>query len=254
MTSGTNYCHILRIEPHPGNIRADLGDVTELADSIREQGILQPLIVEPKPGSPGRYILLAGHRRHAAAQLAGLIEVPIVVTAQRGPGHAIEVMLVENCQRRDLGPVEKAEAMGRLRDLHHYSQARIARAIGLSQSTVTYYLSLLELSAASREKVRAGDLPMGDAIAAVRRTRKRQRKAAGGAPVGAEWEPDHFTGKHPLARKAAALCEAREHTMRRRIGRVACGQCWETVIRQDEQLVQALATAPAEGKFMAAAS
>jgi ParB family chromosome partitioning protein len=144
-------------------------------------------------------------------------------------------MLVENCMRRDLGPVEKAEAMGALRN-YGLTAAAIARRTGLSDATVGYYLSLLELDDAARKQVRDGRIPVGEAIAAVRRVRARQRSRRGQPRQGPAWEPDHLDARHPLARKANAMCDAREHTMRRRIGKVACGQCWETVIRQDEQL------------------
>jgi len=226
---------VLRILPHPGNIRGDAGDVRELAASIGKQGILQPLVVQPHPGRHGQFVVLAGHRRLAAAKLAGLGEVPVVVREAAGPARAIEVMLVENCQRRDLGPVEKAEAMGRLRG-HNYTATQIAERTGLALSTVTNYLALLELSASSLDRIREGTLSAADGLAAVRATRAHRRKQNGGPQVGAQWEADHFTAGHGLARKARALCEAREHTLRRRIGRTACGQCWETVIRQDEQL------------------
>jgi ParB family transcriptional regulator, chromosome partitioning protein len=236
----SDFASVLRIDPHPSNVRDDLGDLADLAESIRSQGILQPIIVQPNPRKHGCYVVLGGHRRLAAAKLAGLDEVPIVVREAAGAAKAIEVMLVENCQRADLNPMDKAEAIGQLRK-HGYSQTAIGRAIGLSGATVSYYLSLLELDGPSRERVRASEVSAAMAIAAVRGTRKRRRKKSGAAPMGARWEPDYLNATHPLARKADAMCRAREHTMRRRIGKVACGQCWETVIRQDEQLAQRVA-------------
>ena len=227
--------HLSRIEPHPSNIREDLGDLAELTASVRVHGILQPLVVQPHPSRDGAYQLLAGHRRLAAAKRARLEVVPVVVRAAQPPAHAIEIMLIENCQRRDLSPVDKAEAMGALRN-HGLTATEIGRRTGLSGSTVGYFLSLLELDDASRQRIKDGQVSVGDGIEAVRLSRQRARKTTGRAKPGATWEPDHFTGGHPLARKAARLCDLREHTMRRRIGRVACGQCWETVIRQDEQI------------------
>lgn len=231
-----DYVSVYRIDPHPANVREDLGDVTDLVASIEAQGVLQPLVVQPAPGRPGRYVILAGHRRFAAAKKAGLEEVPVVVREQAGPAKAIEVMLVENCQRSDLNPMDKAVAMGKLRTLG-YTQSRIARSVGLSDATVSYYLSLLELDAGSQERVRSSEVSAATAVAAVRGFRAKRRKKSGGAPMGPVWEPDFLCTTHPLARKAGALCAAREHTARRRIGKVACGQCWETVIRQDEQVV-----------------
>ncbi|WP_101784253.1 ParB/RepB/Spo0J family partition protein [Nonomuraea indica] len=227
-----------RIHDHPGNIRDDIGDITELAASIRAQGLLQPITVRPHPNMPGQYELLAGHRRRAAALQAGLKIVPAVVRFDVRDAAAIEVMLVENVQRRDLNPLEKAEAIGKLRE-QGYSGALISTRTGIAEGTVSYLLALLELDDASKERVRSGELSVTDAVAAVRRLRKKARKAkaSGSAVQPWSWEPDYLAKTHPLARKAARLCEAREHTTRRRIGQTACGQCWESVIRADERVV-----------------
>jgi ParB family transcriptional regulator, chromosome partitioning protein len=242
-----DYVHISRLREHPHNIREDLGDLDELAASIQAQGILQPLVVQPHPTQARVYEVIAGHRRLAAARIAGLEEIPVVVRARAASGSAapaLEAMLVENCMRRDLGPVEKAEVMGALRN-HGLTVTQIARRTGLSDATVGYYLSLLELDDGARKQVRDGRIPVGEAIAAVRRVRARQRGKQGKRRQGPVWEPDHFDARHPLARKANAMCDAREHTMRRRIGRVACGQCWETAIRQDQDLtVRTLRSVP----------
>lgn len=233
-----------RIHDHPGNIRDDLGDLDELTASIKAQGLLQPVTVRPHPGRKGHYQLLAGHRRRAAALLAGLDTVPAVIRYDVGDAAVVEVMLVENVQRRDLNPMEKAEALGRLRDHEGYSGALISARTGIPQGSVSASLSLLELDDASKERVRTGELSVTDALKAIRRLRKKAReaRAAGSAVQPWSWEPDYLTKTHPLAKKAARLCEAREHTTRRRIGQTACGQCWETVIRQDERVAIAAAT------------
>lgn len=228
-----------RIHDHPDNIRDDIGDVSELAASIRAQGLLQPVTVRPLPGKRGDYELLAGHRRRAAAILAGLATVPAVIRHDVDDTGVIEVMLVENVQRRDLNPIEKAEALGRLRD-QGYSGALISARTGISQGSISYFLALLELDDDTKERVRTGELTVTDAVNAVRRLRKKAReaKAAGSSSIQPwSWEPDYLAKTHPLAKRAARLCEAREHTTRRRIGQTACGQCWETVIRQDERVV-----------------
>lgn len=227
-----------RIHDHPDNIRDDLGDVSDLAASIRAQGVLQPVTVRPLPGKTGDYELLAGHRRRAAAVLAGLATVPAVVRHEVDDAGVIEVMLVENVQRRDLNPMERAEALGRLRE-QGYSGALISTRTGIPEGSVSASLALLELDEESRERVRTGELTATDALHAVRRLRKKAReaRAAGSAVQPWSWEPDYLAKTHPLARKAARLCEAREHTTRRRIGQTACGQCWESVIRADERVV-----------------
>ncbi len=238
--TGQKYVHIDRIHAHPGNIRSDLGDLTETAASMRVHGVLQPIVVQPHPQIGGTWQVLAGHRRLAAARLADRDQVPVIIRRPPPGVAAEELMLVENCHRRDLPAMDKAEAMGALRG-RGYTAARIARSIGLAESTVSSYLALLDLAPAAQARVRSGELSAADAIAAVRRVRKRQRARDGKPAVGGgEWEPDHFTTAHPLTRKARAMCEAREHSMRRRVGKIACGQCWETVIRADERTAHAV--------------
>lgn len=236
-TPGQSSALVSRVHPHPGNIRSEIGDLGETVASIRAHGILQPLAVEPLPGKPGHWQVLAGHRRLAAAKAAGLQSVPITVR-EPGDSEPEELMLVENCHRQDLSIMDKAEAMGTLRS-KGYSVAKIARSTGFAEGTVYNYTALLDLAPQTREMVRDGRLSAIDALAGVRRARRQQRKRDGKAAAGTLWEPDHFTGQHPLARAARKLCDAREHTMRRRVGRIACGQCWETAIRQDERTVGA---------------
>jgi ParB family chromosome partitioning protein len=132
--------------------------------------------------------------------------------------------------------MEKAEAMDML-SRRGYSQTEIGRRTGLTPSTVSYYLSLMALAPETQEKVRSGALSAADAVKAVRTVRRQDRQNRTGSKVNNfEWEPDYLATTHPLARKAARMCDAREHGMRRRIG-PACGQCWETVIRLDERIV-----------------
>jgi ParB/RepB/Spo0J family partition protein len=234
--SQINLMHVSRIRPHPGNVRDSLGDLSGLVESIKAHGILQPIVIEPTPLHGAQFQIIAGHRRYAAAKRAGLDMVPVTFRTAREDVEPEELMLVENLQRTDLNPMDKAEAMGKLK-AKGYSAARIAKSIGLAEPTVYQYLTMLSLDEASRAKIRAGDVAMSTVTAAIRETRKRQRTREGKPQMGpGEWEADHFTSQHPLAKKAKALCEAREHTMRRRVGKTACGQCWETVIRADERI------------------
>lgn len=255
MNHRTTILHISALKPHPSNVREGLGDTSDLTASIRAQGILQPLTVVPDPADSRCYLVIAGNRRLAAAQRARLDQIPVIIRRDAlTPAQVTEVMLVENLQRTDLGPMEKAAGMGRLRTAG-YTNKRIAESIGVTDATVSTYLALLELSRDSQDRVGRGLLPVADAVAAVRKVRARERERNGSKPHGAEltWEPDHFTGQHPLARAAARLCDAREHNLRRRIGKTACGQCWETAIRQDEGIAsRALAdSAPAVPSFLA---
>ena len=229
--------HISRIDPHPANVREGLGDLTGLRDSIRVHGILQPLVVQPHPDKPRRYQLLAGHRRLAAfkriaANTAGLDMVPCVVRkppAGASAARAIEIMLVENCQRRDLSPVEKAEAMGALLN-HGLTAADIARRTGLHPSTVSGTLALLDLDETTRARIEAGTVRVTDALRAVRQTRKAARR--GGAPARRRFRLS-LTGSTAGTGCASAASAMSGHTRRPLIGSVACGRCWEQAIRED---------------------
>ncbi|HEX4830936.1 MAG TPA: ParB/RepB/Spo0J family partition protein [Trebonia sp.] len=235
--AGQGQALISRVHPHPDNIREVLGDLEETTASIRAHGILQPLLVEPMPDMPGHWRVIGGHRRLAAGKAAGLQAVPITVREPDGTPPE-ELMLIENCHREGVTSIDKAEAMGKLRN-RGYSVARIAKRTGFAEPTIYTYLALLDLDGKTRQMVRDGRLTVTDALAGVRRVRKQRRRRAGRPEVGPLWEPDHFTGQHQLARLARKLCDARQHTARRRVGKVACGQCWETVIREDERTVKA---------------
>lgn len=136
----------------------------ELADSIREQGLIQPLIVRALPGSPPRWELIAGERRWRAAQRAGLRDVPVVVK-DVASDEAFEMALVENLQRQDLDPIETALAYRRLLDEHRYTHEQIASRIGKDRSTVSNTLRLLQLPSDVAELVIARRLSEGHARA-----------------------------------------------------------------------------------------
>lgn len=232
-----------RLVNHPDNPpeRLDFESVSELADSIREHGILQPLVVTEHLTDPDCWTILAGHRRAAAARLAGLQQVPCVV--RHGLDEAVDeqvvVMLVENCQRKDLAPMERAEMLGVLRDKQGLSLVEISRRTGLSASRVSESLSLLELDGETRERVRAGAVGVGQATQAVRQVRTAARngsvvgKVQAKRPRKVSVEPAHFTNKHPLAQLVLRLCD-HSSAHRPMVGGVGCGQCWERVIRDDE--------------------
>lgn len=239
--SRTSILHIGYLAPHPDNIRDELGDLAETVASIRVHGIVQPLVVVPRLDKIGYYHVIAGNRRYAAARIARLEQIPVVIRRDiETPEQVAEIMLVENCHRADLNPMEKAAAMGKLR-AGGMTSLQIAKAIGMSDATVCQYLALLELPASEQEKVRRREISAHTGYLVAARTRAASRKRQGKPSRTPLWEPDYLTGTHPLAKKATAMCDAREHNMRRRIGKVACGQCWETVIRQDEQVVQRVA-------------
>lgn len=135
------YLSVDRITPHPDNPRKDLGDLTELSDSIKQNGILQNLTVVPQGG--GGYRALIGHRRLAAAKMAGLTEVPCVIV-EMSQKEQLGVMFAENVQRADLTPYEQAECLQMMIDLGE-TAASVAQQTGLSEATVSRRLRLLKL-------------------------------------------------------------------------------------------------------------
>ena len=142
--------------------RMDEGSLYELAESIKSQGVLQPVLVRPLPG--GRYEIIAGERRVRAANLAGLTEVPVLVRPVPDETAAV-ISLIENIQREDLNPLEEAQGLKRLIDEFKLSHDQAAQAVGRSRSAVSNLLRLLNLAAPVQQMLLAGDLEMGHARA-----------------------------------------------------------------------------------------
>lgn len=136
----------------------------DLARSLREQGVIQPLIVRRREGSPGEFEIIAGERRWRAAQRAGLREVPVVIK-DVASDTAFEMALVENLQRQDLDPIETAQAYQRLLDEHGYTQDELATRMGKERPTVANTLRLLNLPDEVRDHVVARELSEGHARA-----------------------------------------------------------------------------------------
>jgi ParB family chromosome partitioning protein len=142
--------------------RMDEGSLYELAESIKSQGVMQPVLVRPVNG--GRYEIIAGERRFRAARLAGLDEVPVLVKPV--PDEAAAVMaLIENIQREDLNPLEEAQGLKRLVDEFKLTHEQAAQAVGRSRSAASNLLRLLNLAAPVQQMLMAGDLEMGHARA-----------------------------------------------------------------------------------------
>lgn len=140
----------------------DEGALYELAESIRTQGVMQPLLVRPV-GQSG-YEIIAGERRFRASQLAGLDEVPVLIR-EVGDEQAAIMALVENMQREDLNPLEEAQGLQRLVQEFKFTHEQAAQAVGRSRSAATNLLRLLQLSPAVQGMLMAGDLDMGHARA-----------------------------------------------------------------------------------------
>src|SRR5690606_26555464 len=151
---------VAAIEPHPEQPRRhfDEAALSDLAASISERGLIQPVVVRPL-GS-GRYQLVAGERRWRAAQKAQLHEIPALIR-QLDERDVAALALVENIQREDLNPMEEATAYQRLTTAHHMSHAEVAQLVGKSRSHVANFLRLLTLPRSVRDHLVAGRLDMG---------------------------------------------------------------------------------------------
>lgn len=158
-------CPIDKIVPQRGQPRQhfDSDRLDELASSLREHGLLEPLVVRRRPGQDD-FELIAGERRWRAAQRADLKQV-LVVVRDVSAKDAFELALIENIQREDLDPIEFAEAMDRLVKEHGYTQDTLAQRVGKDRSTIANALRLLRLPANVREKVVMGELSEGHARA-----------------------------------------------------------------------------------------
>ncbi len=158
-------CPLEKIVPQKGQPRQhfDGERIEELAASIREHGLIEPLVVRRVPNSD-KFELIAGERRWRALQKAGVREA-IVVVKNVSPQSAFELALIENVQREDLNPVELAEALDRLVKEHGYTQEALAERLGKDRSTITNSLRLLKLPARVRAKVMTGELTEGHARA-----------------------------------------------------------------------------------------
>lgn len=146
---GARELPLAAISPSSHQPRRDFddGSLAELADSIRQHGVLQPILVTAFPtvvGSDPSYTLIAGERRWRAAQLAGLTTIPAIVR-EMGERESLEVALVENLQREDLNPVEEARAYQELQEVFGLTQDKLAERVGKSRSAVANSLRLLRL-------------------------------------------------------------------------------------------------------------
>lgn len=162
--NGTVTLRISEIEPNKNQPRKDFDDsaLAQLADSIAEHGVIQPLLVRPLAG--GGYQLVAGERRWRASKMAGLSEVPVIVQDMTD-SEMMELALIENLQREDLNPIEEALGYRELMDKHEMTQDMVAKRVGKSRPAVANALRLLNLPQEAVGLVRSGELTSGAARA-----------------------------------------------------------------------------------------
>lgn len=227
-----------QVRPSPNNPRENLEDIDGLALSIRENGLIQPIVVQAIPGHTG-YQIIAGHRRYAAILKLDWHKVPCLIRRDMLPDEELLAMLVENGQRSGLDPIEEARALKRLVSAG-IPLAEVARKVGRSKATVDARLALLQLPVEEQEAVRAGHYTLTHATRLIRDERKARRQKENpvarpvGRPKGSKAKP-YFGDTHPLAKAARARCADNGHGKGHiKVAGVACGPCWEATIRDDQ--------------------
>ena len=163
-TSSERQVPIEFISRNPQNPRRNFTEteLDDLAQSIREHGVVQPVVVRPSPDHPNRFELIAGERRWRAAQRANLTEIPVIIR-DVDDRTALELAIIENVQRSDLNPLEEGMGYQQLIDEHDYTQADLAQVIGKSRSHVANTLRLLKLPAKVQQFINEGQLSAGHA-------------------------------------------------------------------------------------------
>jgi len=226
-----------RLTPSRFQPRRDFPEqgLAELARSIREQGIVQPIVVVARGD---KFEIVAGERRWRAAAIAGLERVPITVREKASDRDLLEAALVENLQREDLNILEAAEAYARLREEFQLTQEKIAERVGKDRTTIANSLRILKLSSAVRDRIRSGELSAGHArtlvalastddqerlaeeivrrALSVRQTEKRVARMAAGDRVISERRRDPFT--HDAEEKLSRHLQTKVRIARRRRG------------------------------------
>ncbi len=161
-TRSLRHMPIELLHASPNNPRKYFSDseLDDLARSIREKGLLQPLVVRLR--SDGEYEIVAGERRWRAAQKAGVHAIPVLIR-ELSDGEALEIALIENIQRSDLNPLEEARAYNLLLEQFNYTQQQLAESVGKSRSHIANTLRLLNLPDSVRKQIEAGQLTAGHA-------------------------------------------------------------------------------------------
>ena len=194
--AGITSLPLREIEPDPDQPRKNFDEeaLAALAQSIAENGLLQPIAVRPRKAGPG-YTIIAGERRWRAARMAGLEEVPVLVKDVTDE-QAAALALIENLQREDLDPIEVAEGCRRLIDQYGLTQEQAAQRLGKSRSALTNTLRLLSLPEPVREQVRTGGITTGHAKAILGLPSEQMMCAAA----------EQVTAKALNVRQTEALC------------------------------------------------
>ncbi|MGB1090949.1 MAG: ParB/RepB/Spo0J family partition protein [Oceanobacter sp.] len=165
-SEGLTHLPLEVIQPGQYQPRRDIQQeaLEELAESIRHQGLMQPIVVRRLPGQDDRYEIIAGERRWRASKLAGLTEIPALIRDVTDEA-AIAMALIENIQREDLNPIEEAMALLRLQQEFQLTQQEVAQAVGKNRTTIANLLRLMNLNPDVKKLLENGDIEMGHARA-----------------------------------------------------------------------------------------
>lgn len=233
------------LHPNPHNPRTSgPGDVTELKNSIEEQGVLEPLLVRAYPAKgKGHYIIDAGERRWTAGKFIPIdlpCRVGVLSDGVDPVEHTLLTGLTENGTRTNLNAIERAKAYQRLMNEFGLTQTALAARLGVTGGTISRTMNLLVLSPRTQQAVIDKNLTIADAQRLVTQHRERGRKKAGQASRIPDFQPATFTENHFLASKARRLCNESDHDGRVpiKVGNIACDAHWERAIRLDEAKVQ----------------
>ncbi len=209
------------LDPNPDQPRQSLGDLSELTASIREKGILEPILVR-RIG--GRFQIIAGERRYRAARDAGLVEVPCIIR-DANDAEVMELALIENLQRKDLSAFEEADGLKALADHHGYTHEKMAEMIGRSRSSITEALSITAIPDSIRKLCRLADIQSKSLLLQIVRqpspdkmtellqqlqadgaTREKARRFAKAAkPRAVRGRPRHFVFRYEPKEKSFSL-------------------------------------------------
>ncbi len=231
------------LDPHPDNVRDHVerpvkgtprntfdrvDDIDDMASSIMQVGLIQPLTVIPNGKS--RFHVIAGHRRLEACKRAKVVDAPCIVRTDLDAAGITALMLVENLHRVDLTPLEEARALSKLQKSSGMTQDEMAEHVGRSNAWVSHRLILLTLPKEVQGRLTARQITLTEAVRLAQQLKGREPGA-----MDRGWNTPTFASTHPLAAGVRARCESLGHGLRRRIGNVGCGECWEALIRLDER-------------------
>jgi ParB family chromosome partitioning protein len=180
---------VSKISPNPQQPRKrfDTDAIKSLSESIAQYGVLQPILITPVGGDDsGEYEIVAGERRWRAAQKAGLLTIPAIIKAMSTQAK-LEAALIENLQREDLNPIERAEAFRRLVQEFNMTHQEVAESVGLDRTSVSNHLRLNELDDDTKSAVRKGILSLGHAKALLALANNNRRRAAAQQAIARGW-------------------------------------------------------------------